>query len=174
VSSETSTSSVFNEIVQLLKEGKVYLAKLKKIMESHKIKKGIKRYPRFIVRLPLRFIETHGLGEGDLVYVLPAYSLNHSKNNPEMSYQPSEVIAKIHRSLLEQREVNFQESAPSSDFQENKPSPLNSLKVRRVMSKTKRNGRVYTSEKYFVNIPLEVVRQLKLKDGDRVHLTKIS
>ena len=78
--SETSTSFVFNEIVQLLKEGKVYPAKLKKVMDRQEIKSGVKYYPRFLIPLSARFVKAHRLEEGDFVYVLPAYLFDSSEN----------------------------------------------------------------------------------------------
>jgi hypothetical protein len=60
-----------NEIVGLLKESKLCLAKLEKIMEPRKLKKGVKYRPRFRVRVSSRFIKTYGLEEGDFVYIIP-------------------------------------------------------------------------------------------------------
>jgi hypothetical protein len=66
-----STEINISEIMRLLREGKLYSLKVGKTMERHKTKNGFKRYPRFFIRLPTKFIKTFGLKEGDIFYAIP-------------------------------------------------------------------------------------------------------
>jgi len=71
-----------DEIVRLLKEGKLYPLKVGKTMERHKTKSGIKRYPRFFICVPTKFIKAFGLEEGDLFYAIPQKLLDNEANKP--------------------------------------------------------------------------------------------